>query len=79
MDDAVSKLVAISTNEELRIVLLEISALIISDNVYDNDEQNFMNSLAERIGFSEDKVSEMMECLNELTDVYNRLNMLVFG
>ncbi|MDD6991511.1 MAG: hypothetical protein PUI48_06765 [Oscillospiraceae bacterium] len=79
MDDAVSKLVAISTNEELRIVLLEISALIISDNVYDNDEQNFMNSLVERIGFSEDKVSEMMGCLNELTAVYNRLNMLVFG
>lgn len=78
LDEVVDKLIAISTKEELRIILLEITALIISDNVYDNEEQKFMDSFAERIGFSKEKVGEMLDCLNDLSRVYQKINSLVF-
>jgi hypothetical protein len=78
VEEAVNRMLEISTEEELRIVLLEISALIISDHVYDEREQEFMNSLAAKIGVSENRLGEMLDCLKELTGVYNKINALVF-
>lgn len=77
VEEAEKRLIEISTKEELRIILLEITALIISDNIYDEDEQKFMSSLAEQIGFSKEKVDEMLSCLNELTEIYKKINSLV--
>lgn len=79
VDEAVNRILEISTNEELRIILLEITALIISDNIYDEREQKFMNDLADKIGFSKGHLDEMLGCLNELTDVYKKINSLVFN
>lgn len=78
VDEAVNRILEISTKEELRIILLEITALIISDNVFDEREQKFMNDLADRIGFSKGHLDEMLGCLNELTEVYKKINSIIF-
>lgn len=75
----IDELKNISTTQELKMILLEITGLILSDNIYDDDEQKFMNSFAERIGVDKGCLNDMVASLNELKKLYLRIDSLVMG
>lgn len=78
LDEILDRINEISTKDEIRIIILEITALIISDNIYDEREKRFMESIIEKTGISKEKLDEILDCLHELTLVYKRINSLVF-
>lgn len=78
LDEVVEKLIGISTKEELRIIILEITALMISDKVYDEAERKFMKDLSAKADLSEDKQNEMLENLHKLTDIYKAIDDIVY-
>ena len=45
-DEVLEKLSAISTKQEMRIVFMEITALVLSDNIFDEQEQAFVKKVA---------------------------------
>ena len=70
----IDELKKISTPQELKMILLEITGLILSDNIYDDDEQKFMNSFAESIGVDKSCLNDMVASLNELKKLYLVVN-----
>ena len=75
----IDELKKISTPQEMKMILLEITGLILSDNIYDDDEQKFMNSFAESIGVDKSCLNDMVASLNELKKLYLRIDSLVMG
>ena len=78
-DEVIEELVKISSPDELRIILMEITALVISDNACNQHEQRFMDKLVEKIGVSDKALSDLTNSLNELTSVYTKINNFIFG
>ncbi len=77
LDDVTDRLTEISSKTELRIILLEIGALMLSDNVYDEHEQAFMKELAHRSGLTDKGLEEMFDCLKGLTSLYARIDTII--
>lgn len=71
--EAADRLVAVSTEQELRMIILETAALIISDNVYDEEEQKFFNALTEKLGLAKEETDGIFDVLKELTSVYQKI------
>lgn len=79
LESAVSKLIEISSHEELKMVALEITALIISDHQFDDLENKFMSDFIDRIQMSREEFDEMCTLLKDLTTVYEKINCFVFN
>lgn len=79
MSEVVDKLIEISTPDELRIILMEITALIISDAARNQYEQQFLSEFINKIGVSGEELTELINSLNELTAVYTKINNFIFG
>ncbi len=79
MHEVVDKLIEISTPDELRIILMEITALIISDAARNQYEQHFLNEFINKIGVSSEELTELIKSLTELTSVYTKINNFIFG
>ena len=47
--------------------------------IYDSDEKKFFTALSDRLGLAKEQTDEVIGMLNELTDVYSRINGFVFG
>lgn len=75
---AISRLIEISSKAEIKIITLELTALIMSDKKYNEFEQEFMNDFINKIGLSNDEYKEIMELLNKLTTVYSQINNIIF-
>ena len=71
--EAAERLVAVSTPQELRMIVLETAALIISDNVYDDDEKKFFETLTAKLGLNKQETDGVFDMLNELTAVYQKI------
>lgn len=54
---------------EKKIIIFEILALMKADNVYDSDEIQFINKLANACGFSEKSIEKYMDLLNTYTSL----------
>ena len=78
-EEAASKLLDISTDTELRIIMLETAALLISDNSYDEQEQSFFESLSAKLGMDKAAADEVMDVVRNLTAIYERIGEFVFG
>ncbi|MEG1846493.1 MAG: hypothetical protein RR239_06290 [Oscillospiraceae bacterium] len=76
---AVSKLIEISSRAELKIVALELTALIISDKKYDDYEREVMNYFISQVGIDENNYNEVSSLLNELWIIYSKINDFVFN
>lgn len=77
-DEAVKKLVEVSSPSELRGIGVELIALLLSDNSYDDDEKEYMIRIGESFGISEIILDDIAEKISELFDIYSRLNSIVF-
>lgn len=62
---------------ELNIVFIEITALIMSDSVYDTLEEKFMKHLQERFEISDDKAEKTLLAINQLKKSYLMLNEIL--
>ena len=71
--EASERLSEISTEQELRMIVLETAALLISDNTYDDDERNFFESLVKKLGMTKEDTDSVFEMLRDLSAVYQRI------
>ncbi len=78
IDSAVDKLIAVSAPTELKIITLELTALMLSDNNYDELEQKFMAKILSKTNLSNDEHDRMLRLLNNLSGIYGEINNLIF-
>ena len=71
--EAAERLTDISTEQELRMIVLETAALLISDNVYDDQEKKFFDSLTNKLGMAKEDTDSVFDMLNELSAIYQRI------
>lgn len=78
-DSAVDKIIAVSTPIELKIVVLELTALMLADNNYDELEKNFMAKMLSKTGLGNEEHDKMVKLLNSLSGIYSDINKLIFN
>ncbi len=77
VDVVVEELKELSTPQEMKMILLEITALMLSDDVYDVEEKAFMKAFLDRIGFNKKILDEMVVLLQETRSLYRRIDCLI--
>ena len=72
-------LIKISSESDLKIILLETSALLLSDNKFDDFEKQFIEAFTKQIGLSQEQLDSVLSMLRELTGIYDKIGEFVFG
>ncbi len=73
------KLIALSSESELKIILIETAGLLLSDDSIDEFEQQFIEAFTERIGMTREQLDSVIAMLRELSGIYDRIGEFVFG
>lgn len=76
-DEAMRQLAEISDKATLRKVLIELTALVMSDMELDDLEKSFMKKYAALTGFSQSEFREVCYLLEGITRYYQRLEELI--
>lgn len=79
LDECIDKLVQISSREEIRAILIEITALILADDICDEQEEVFMQKFIKKAEISNDEYKHVSEMLSSLSGIYRSLNEFVEG
>lgn len=77
-DTAVKRLAEISSESEVKIVVFELMALILSDDVYDEMEQEFMNKVLAGLNVTREQNSRFADIIKELRLIYSKIDGLIF-
>lgn len=77
LDDVLDALKKTCTPMEIRIIIIEISALIMSDGAYDSLENDFMKKIQEKFEISDEVVEETFTAINQLLKAYSMLNKVI--
>ena len=72
-DEVLEKLSAISTKQEMRIVFMEITALVLSDNIFDEQEQAFVKKVAAAAQVTDEEKDRIVDTVQELYVVYGNI------
>lgn len=78
METALSRLLEISSGTELRMIAIEIMALILSDQQFDEFEKEFMQNFVDKLHIDHEKIAEMHELLLNLMQAYKRIGEFVY-
>lgn len=68
-----------ASNKEKNIIFLEILALIKSDGIYDDSEQDFMSLIARDIKIKNDTVDKITNLLEIYSDVISDIYQTIMG
>jgi len=68
-----------SSEEIKNAVFLEIIALILSDNIYDDKEQEVISIIEEHLEISEGKHDEAVKWVEDMQELYGRAEAFVSG
>lgn len=79
LDSCIDKLIQISSKEEIRAILIEITALILADDICDEQEEVFMQNFIKKTGISNDEYKRVSEMLARISTLYKELNDFVSG
>lgn len=79
IESTVNKIIEISSETELKIVILELTALLLSDNEYDEMEKQFMEKMLTKANISEEVNNKIIDIINKLTDIYSEINSIIFS
>ncbi len=79
LEDAANKLLKLSSDEEMRMISLELVALVLSDNHFDEFENQFIDNFAEKIKLGRGKIAQLIVLLNNLSEAYTKINQFVLG
>jgi hypothetical protein len=77
LEEVLERLREKCSKTEKNIILIEITALVMCDEVYDSGEQEFMQKVIDVFGFDDDKLQKTMAAVRELTKCYAALNEIV--
>ncbi|MGN9163026.1 hypothetical protein [Clostridium sulfidigenes] len=77
LDTVLHELKATCSPKEVNIILVEITALIVGDGVYDTLEKGFMKRIQATFEIADEKLENTILAINELTNVYKRLNEVI--
>lgn len=76
-EECTDKLIKISTEEEIREIFVELSALILSDDIVDTYEDEFMQRFIEKAGISNAEYKQVISILKKISALYSDLNEFV--
>ena len=79
LDSCIDRLIKISSEEEIRAILIEITALILADDICDEQEEVFMQKFIKKTGISNDEYKRVSEMLARLSTLYKEINDFVSG
>lgn len=65
------------TTTELNIILIELTALIMGDGIFDTLEQDFMKKIQNAFGVSDEKIEKTFFAIKQLLKSYNMLNEIL--
>lgn len=77
LDKCLEKLIKISSKEELRAILIEITALILADDICDEQEEVFMQKFIQQAGITDSEYKRVSEMLSKLSALYKEMNEFV--
>lgn len=77
-ESAVLRLTEISSKAELRMMLLEITALVLTDGEFDKAEKDFIDRFVESTGMNCETFDEMKQILTDLSRIYQKIEHLIF-
>lgn len=76
---ATEQLIKISSETELKIVILELTALLLSDNEYDEMEKQFMEKMLTKANISNDINNQIISSLKKLIGIYAEIDSIIFA
>lgn len=65
-----------STKQTRNIVYFELLGLALCDENFGSKEVEFMDKVRDSFGIDRNKISEMVNCINNLTEIYKKINGL---
>ena len=77
VDEAIEKLIEISERRELRIVILELTALVMCDGNYDDSEKEFINKIASAANITEVEKTQIHDAILDLFYIYEKIEKLM--
>ena len=78
LESVIKKITEVSTDIDLKIIFFEISALVLSDNTFDKQEQNLVDKLTAAFQLGTDFKEKALAQLKNLMNVYGEVNRLLF-
>lgn len=66
------------SKQEIKIIVLELTALVLSDNVCDEDEEKYIQEFLNKVGISNNVFEEILTLLTDLSKIYKSINDFVF-
>lgn len=70
----VDRLIEISSKEDLRAILIELTAIILADDICDDMEEEFMQEFIKKVGIPDSEYRQISQTLAELSIIYKKLN-----
>lgn len=78
-EEVVDRLIAVSSDTELRMISFEITALLLSDKRFDEFEKKFMSDFVSRINMTQKECDDMIDMIDRLTNIYDKIREFIFA
>ena len=62
------------SRQEIKIIALELTALVLSDNVCDEDEEKYMQEFITKLDISNEEYQKIKDILKNLSSIYASIN-----
>ena len=79
LDEVCQRLLEISKTSELKIMIFNITELMLSDSDYDEDETNFMNKLVKKLKLGSDVHKNALIHIEKVMALYSEIDSFIFG
>jgi hypothetical protein len=79
LDDLLEDINSKCTREEINIFVLETVGLVLSDHIYDADEQKFIKTLEQRFSVSSEKMEEAFSLVRNWMKLYAETKSFIDG
>ena len=76
-EEICNRLSEICSKPDVRIIVIETAALMLSDNEYDESERRFMRVLIRKLGLSNDDYNDIMDYIKKITKLYSEMNKFI--
>lgn len=76
-DAVIDRLADISSKADLKMMAIELYALLVVDESYDESEQDFMKKIIEKSGITEEEYVEIKDMVDTLNYAYGKLENLI--
>lgn len=78
VEEICERLKEISNSKELNEISFEIVGMIMSDNIYDDDEKMFISKMAEIFEIPMSRINEMFNYVKEYMELIKKITILMY-